>query len=93
MEKFVIFNVTEEPEETEHICWYVEKRGDFPYTYSLHEIVKEKYKHPEAPEYAFVFRYESYIRITYKGNEEKSEPLKLLYSIQKSTTLLKDKLV
>lgn len=77
--KLLLINKTESPSKTKHICYYVKEDGN---DLILCEIVESWYKHPEAPEDAYVQLLEDIRVKTYKKWDEKAGELILLFATQ-----------
>lgn len=77
--KLLLINKTESPSKTRHICYYVKEDGN---NLILCEIVENWYKHPDAPEDAYVQLLEDIRVKTYKKWDEKAGELMLLLAAQ-----------
>lgn len=74
-------NSEEKPVSVKHICWYATKVQDSDGMFlQLCEVVEETYKHPDAPDDAFVKKIDVYCRTRVK--EVNADIEKLILSLQ-----------
>jgi hypothetical protein len=79
--------INEDFVKEEHICWQVDNSGDG--NISLYEVVNRTYRHPEAPEDAFIKVIEVVLRSTVKKNDSKAAPMFLLANAEENLNLLR----
>lgn len=77
--KLLLINKTEIPSKTKHICYYV---VEVESNLVLREVVENWYRHPEAPEDAYVQLLEDISIKIYKRWDEKAGELFLLLAAQ-----------
>lgn len=66
----------------EHVCWYTARGFNGSETIRLMEIVKRRYRHPQAPDHAFVDQCETVLRGELHRNSYEGAPVVLMEAMQ-----------
>jgi len=74
--------INEEPVEEKHVSWFVRDSNGF--AVQLYEVVELKYKHPQAPDDAFVYKFETKCCGNFFRVEPKAATLVLLEASEKA---------
>ena len=82
----VMFNMTEPALEETHVAWNVVTIDSSPEDsnkkYQLFEVVRAKYRHPDAPNDAFVFNLELRNRGIVDASDLNASPYVIMYHAQ-----------
>lgn len=88
----VYFNITEEPLETKHVCYTIGRQSEInKEVLLLIEVVEETYRHPEAPDYALITRYNTKVVDEANANSFKAAGWVVLEASEKSVDYQRDK--